>query len=93
MPRVVDMPLIDVPSESDCVISRVRTHELDKLNYLGELGLLPGTPFHLFSCAPFKGPLRLKMAKDDHLIGFELASSLWVEVIKKGAGNKLPPKK
>jgi DtxR family Mn-dependent transcriptional regulator len=93
MPKVVDMPLIDVPSESDCVISRVRTHDLEKLNYIGELGLIPGTPFHLFSCAPFKGPLRLKMAKDDHLIGFELASSLWVEVTKKGAGNKLPPKK
>jgi DtxR family transcriptional regulator, Mn-dependent transcriptional regulator len=93
MPKVVDMPLVDVPSESDCIISRVRTHELDKLNYIGELGLVPGTPFHLFSCAPFKGPLRLKMEKHDHLIGFELASSLWVEVTKKGAGNKLPPKK
>jgi DtxR family transcriptional regulator, Mn-dependent transcriptional regulator len=93
MPRVVDISLIDVPSESDCIISRVRTHELDKLNYIGELGLVPGTPFHLFSCAPFKGPLRLKMANNDHLIGFELASSLWVEVTKQGAGNKLPPKK
>src|SRR3990172_9900270 len=31
MPRVVDMPLIDVPSESDCRLSRVRTHDMDKL--------------------------------------------------------------
>lgn len=93
MPRVVDMPLIDVPSASECVISRVRTHDLEKLTYIGELGLMPGTPFHLLSCAPFKGPLRLQMKAQDHLIGFELANSLWVEMIKQGAGNKLPPKK
>jgi len=92
MPRVDDMSLIEIPSESECVISRVRTHDLEKLTYIGELGLVPGTPFHLLSCAPFKGPLRLKMKTHDHLIGYELACSLWVEVIKKGVGNKLPPK-
>ncbi len=90
MPAVRDTPLIDVPSGSDCVISRVRTHNMEKLNYIGELGLLPGTPFHLYSCAPFKGPLRLQMKPHDHLIGYELAASLWVEVAKRGEGNKPP---
>ncbi|HMV30337.1 MAG TPA: metal-dependent transcriptional regulator [Anaerolineales bacterium] len=90
MPVVKDMPLIDVPSGSDCVISRVRTHDLEKLNYIGELGLTPGKQFHLFSCAPFKGPLRLQMKPHDHLIGYELAASLWVEVTLKGEGNKVP---
>lgn len=90
MPVVKDMPLIDVPSGSDCVISRVRTHDLEKLNYIGELGLTPGKQFHLFSCAPFKGPLRLQMKPHDHLIGYELAASLWVEVTMKGEGNKVP---
>lgn len=93
IPVVRDMPLIDVPSGSDCVISRVRTHEMEKLNYIGDLGLVPGVPFHLFSCAPFKGPLRLQMKPHDHVIGYELACSLWVEVVKQGEGNKLPPKK
>ena len=93
MPVVKDVPLLDVPSGSDCVISRVRTHDEDKLRYFAELGLMPGVPFHLFSCAPFKGPLRLLMKPHDHLIGHELASCLWVEVTKQGEGNKLPPKK
>ncbi len=93
MPVVKDVPLLEVPSGSDCVISRVRTHDGDKLRYIAELGLLPGVPFHLFSCAPFKGPLRLQMKPHDHLIGYELAGSLWVEVTKLGEGNKLPPKK
>jgi hypothetical protein len=46
----------------------------------------------LFSCAPFKGPLRLLMKPQDHLIGYELAGSLWVEVTKLGEGNKPIPK-
>lgn len=93
MPMVVDMPLLNVPSGSDCMVSRVRTHDMEKLNYIGELGLVPGTPFHLLSCAPFKGPLRLQMKPQDHVIGHELAGSLWVEVKKIGEGNKLPPLK
>lgn len=91
MPQVMDVPLLEVPSGSDCVVSRVRTHDMEKLNYIGELGLLPGVPFHLLSCAPFKGPLRLQMKPQDHIIGYELAASLWVEVTQRGEGNKLPP--
>jgi len=91
MPQVVDMPLVDVPSGSDCLVSRVRTHNMEELHYIAELGLVPGTPFHLLSCAPFKGPLRLQMKPNDHIIGYELSQSIWVEVTKKGEGNKLPP--
>lgn len=93
MPAVKDMPLVDVPSGSDCIVSRVRTHDLDKLRYIAEVGLVPGTPFHLLSCAPFKGPLRLEMKPHDHIIGYELSQSIWVEVTKRGEGNKLPPLK
>jgi DtxR family transcriptional regulator, Mn-dependent transcriptional regulator len=93
LPKVVDVPLLEVPSGSDCVVSRVRTHNMEKLHYIGDLGLVPGTPFHLLSCAPFKGPLRLQMKLQDHVIGYELAGSLWVEVKRQGEGNKLPPRK
>lgn len=93
MPVVKDIPLVDVLSGSDCVISRVRTHDMEKLKYFAELGLVPGMPFHLFSCAPFKGPLRLQMKPQDHLIGYELAGSLWVEVTKQGEGNTPLPQK
>ena len=88
MPPLDDMPLIDVPSGSDCSISRVRTHDYDKLRYIASLGLVPGEDFHLLSCAPFKGPLRLQMSRHDHVIGYELAKSLWVEVTRRGEGNK-----
>lgn len=90
MPAVADEPLVRVPSGSECVVSRVRMHDTEKLRYIAELGLLPGTKFHLLSCAPFKGPLRLQMKPHDHVIGYELSQSLWVEVLERGLGNKIP---
>jgi len=88
MPVIDDTALINVPSGSECVVSRVRTHNPDKLRYIAELGLLPGLPFHLLSCAPFKGPLRLQMKPQDHVISYELAQDLWVEVTRVGQGNR-----
>lgn len=93
MPQINDQPLVLVPSGSTCIISRVRKEDPDKLLYLAELGLIPGTPFTLLSCAPFQGPLRLQLSPHDHVIGYELAKSLWVEVRSLGAGNKMPPLK
>ena len=88
MPVLTDRPLIEVPSQSDCTVSRVRTHDPQKLRYIADLRLVPGVPFHLLSCAPFRGPLRLQMKQFDHVISYELAGLLWVDVQKEGKGNK-----
>lgn len=91
MPALRRHRLTEVPSGSDCTISRVQTHDFDKLRYIAKLGLVPGEAFHLFSCAPFKGPLRLKAGRHDHVIGYELAKSFRVEVAAYGTGNKTKP--
>ncbi len=88
MPALTDCVLVEVPTGSDCAVSRVRTHDVNKLRYIAELGLTPGVAFHLLSCAPFKGPLRLQMKPQDHVISHDLAGILWVEVLKEGTGNK-----
>ena len=63
MPRVHDAPLNEAEPGSDLVISRVTTHDMDKLAYLGELGLKPGRRFTLISRAPFNGPLQLQLGR------------------------------
>ena len=63
MPEPGDIPLTVVPPGAKGNISRVKTHESEKLKYLAEIGLVPGAPFELVSRAPFSGPLRLRMAK------------------------------
>ncbi len=78
MPKVVDEPLNTVPVGTDWVLSRVSTHEADKLEYLGSLGLVPGTRFHLVELAPFNGPLQLDVNGATVVIGHELAGALRV---------------
>jgi DtxR family Mn-dependent transcriptional regulator len=78
MPRVRDLPLSEVQPDNEYVISRVSTHDADRLAYLGELGLKPGTPFFLVSRAPFSGPLQLRLHNAVQMIGHELAGVLRV---------------
>ncbi len=76
-----DKPLVDQEIGENFRLSRVRTHDMDKLRYIAKLGLTPGVEFSLVSRAPFRGPLRLQMDRSDQVIGYELASSMWVESI------------
>lgn len=78
MPRVTDAPLTDYDDGTALVVSRVHTHDADKLAYLGELGLQPGTRFTLVTKAPFHGPLQLRVADSARVIGHELAGVLRV---------------
>ncbi|MDA1329461.1 MAG: metal-dependent transcriptional regulator [Chloroflexi bacterium] len=76
-----DHPLVDQTEGAAYRLSRVRTHDFDKLRYIGQLQLNPGLEFSLISRAPFRGPLRIRFEKNDQVIGYELASSLWVETL------------
>jgi DtxR family Mn-dependent transcriptional regulator len=77
MPNVVDYPLTQAAA-GVLVVSRVNTHDGDKLKYLDTLNLKPGTRFELVERAPFKGPLHLKVDGNLHHIGHELADSVRV---------------
>ncbi|MFQ5859406.1 MAG: metal-dependent transcriptional regulator [Anaerolineae bacterium] len=79
MPPVTDVSLVTLDPGVAGRISRVRTHDPDKLRYLAELELVPGVDFRLESRAPFNGPLRIRIGNEEHVIGHELAATLWVE--------------
>lgn len=78
MPRVKDIPMNEAEPGSDLVVSRVSSHDEHMLQYLGDLGLRPGTRFHLVSRAPFNGPLQLTIGTETCMIGHELAGVLRV---------------
>ncbi len=78
MPRVRDYPLNEAEPGAALVISRINTHDAEKLAYLAQLGLRPGTAFELVSKAPFNGPLQLKLHDHVQVIGHELAGLLRV---------------
>jgi DtxR family Mn-dependent transcriptional regulator len=81
MPEVNDISLTQLQPVLRCRISRVRTHEPEKLRYFADLGLIPGVEFELRFRAPFNGPLRIYDGREENVLGHDLAAALFVETL------------
>jgi len=79
--EIDDRLLTEVKAEEFCVISRVRTREADRLEYIGALGLVPGAKMQLIHAAPFNGPLQLKMGNEYRIVGHNLAVHIRVKLL------------
>ncbi len=79
-----DQPLLDIAVGAKGLLRRVKTDASDKLRYLAELGLVPGTPVEVVARGPFNGPVRLKIGTGrdtrEQVIGHEIAQCLRMEV-------------
>lgn len=78
MPRVIDTPLTEASTLTPLVVSRVSSHDEEKLRYLDMLGLKTGAAFEVLERAPFSGPIKLSIKGKEHFIGHELARTLRV---------------
>lgn len=78
MPRIIDYPLTDTDIGDEYVISRVNTHDDEKLRYFDTLGIKPGEVFLLADKAPFNGPLQIELDGEVIHLGHELAGVLRV---------------
>jgi DtxR family transcriptional regulator, Mn-dependent transcriptional regulator len=78
LPEIKDICIMNLGVGHKGEISRVRTHDLEKLRYLASLGLVPGAAFEIVGRAPFNGPMRLRLERDEAVLGVELTQSLWV---------------
>jgi DtxR family Mn-dependent transcriptional regulator len=63
-------------------IARVSDRDAERLRYLGELGMTPGTQIEVVSRAPFDGPIVLRIGKTDHAIGPALARGILVTPLR-----------
>ncbi|HEU5209775.1 MAG TPA: metal-dependent transcriptional regulator [Longimicrobiales bacterium] len=66
------------------VLRRVPDEDPDALRYLAELDLRPGAELTVVGRAPFNGPLSVRVAETEHVIGAELSRALQVERIDDG---------
>lgn len=78
LPSVVDTCILNLGVGHKGEVSRVRTHEPERLRYFATLGLVPGARFEIAGRAPFNGPMRLRVGREEVVIGVELTQSLWV---------------
>lgn len=78
LPQVKDVCIMNLGVGHKGEVSRVRTHEPERLQYFATLGLIPGAAFEIVGRAPFNGPMRLRVERDEVVLGVELTKSLWV---------------
>lgn len=80
-----DVLLPDAPQHTNLIVTRVRTRESDRLEYIAALELIPGTVLQVHHAAPFHGPLQLKLerAREEYrIIGHNLAEMIRVHVME-----------
>ena len=79
MPEVNDICILNLGVGQKGRVSRVRTHDPERLKYFAEeLGLVPGAEFEIVGRAPFNGPMSLRVDHRDVTLGVDLTKALWV---------------
>ena len=73
LPLQDDLPLKCASIGQQIRITRIRTDEGDRLQYIAALGLTPGVSLEVLQRAPFDGPLQLKLGPEYRIIGDNLA--------------------
>ncbi|MBI5959835.1 MAG: metal-dependent transcriptional regulator [Chloroflexi bacterium] len=79
MPVVNDRPLVEWPEKIEARVSRVKTHDPEKLRYLLSVHLVPGASLTITDRSPFNGPVHLICQGNSFVLGSELAGELYVE--------------
>ncbi len=75
-----DQPLSQVPAGNHVAITRMRTRDPNRLQYIAALGLVPGTTLDVIHVAPFDGPMQLKVNDEYRIIGHNLAELIRVRI-------------
>ena len=73
LPPQDDLPLKRADIGPQYRITRIRTDEGDRLQYIAAIGLTPGVALEVLQRAPFDGPLQLKLGPEYRIIGDNLA--------------------
>jgi DtxR family Mn-dependent transcriptional regulator len=83
IPELHDQLIPDAPQNVQLEITRVRTREADRLEYMAALELVPGAYLEIVHAAPFNGPIQLRLhEKEFRIIGHNLAEMIRVQPVE-----------
>jgi DtxR family Mn-dependent transcriptional regulator len=74
-------PLSELAPGQSAVVLRVPEEEPGMLTYLQRLGLRPDVPLTVEEIAPFEGPMTVRVADMQQVVGLKLASRIIVRVM------------
>lgn len=75
-------PLTNFAPGKKCVIVKITEEQVDLLQYLGKLGLVPGASVEILEKAPLSGPITVKIGSTHHAISRQVASVIQVKQLK-----------
>jgi len=77
--ETIDLSVL--PENTEAVVSRVPGNvDGDFLRYIAQLGLVPGNEVTVVERAPFDGPLTVEAGGQIQVVGYKIASTIWVEI-------------
>jgi len=74
MTEVATVPLSEVPAGEAVQVKRVDAGEADRLRYIGDAGLVPGSWVEVIRREPFDGPVTIRTGGRERVIGFGMAN-------------------
>jgi DtxR family Mn-dependent transcriptional regulator len=77
--------LADVEPGTRACIQRVGDRDSERLRYLAELGITPGTEVEVLARAPYDGPITVRVRGTEQAIGPALAGEILVSTVRSGA--------
>ncbi|MEX2600940.1 MAG: metal-dependent transcriptional regulator [Balneolaceae bacterium] len=78
IPDVATSPLLEMEEREPCLLGRVKNQDPELLRYLEKIGLIPGVRLEIVEKAPFKGPITLEIEGENRVVGYDVASHLYV---------------
>lgn len=73
------IPLTEIEDNSQLKIAKIRYDTPDFLNYLKDLGLVPGSTVSILTRAPYGGPITLRVNNDkEQMVGATALQNIWV---------------
>ncbi len=83
IPDLHDILIPEAPQGVMLEITRVRTREPDRLEYMAALELVPGAHLQVVHAAPFNGPIQLRLRdKEFRIVGHNLAEMIRVQPVE-----------
>ncbi|HSM15929.1 MAG TPA: metal-dependent transcriptional regulator [Gemmatimonadales bacterium] len=68
------IPIAELAPGQGADVSRVMTNHAERLRFLADSGLQPGSRIEILDCQPFGGPITLRVEGREEVIGREIAA-------------------
>lgn len=78
MPEMASLPISQANTDQQYIIGRVKDQDPELLRYLEKIGVIPGVKIKILEKAPFDGPVKVLLEKEEKTIGFAIAEQVYL---------------